>query len=295
MANSEKISIIIPTYNREKLIKRSIQSVLKQTYKNIEIIVVDDASTDNTKKVVKSIRNKKVKYIRLDKNQGACHARNIGLEKATGEYIAFQDSDDIFHNEKLEEQLKNLKKNKADLDFCKICINQNDTSFLVPNEQQEINIKENKILDELCNGNFISTQAILVKKDVFKKYLFDESMSRLQDYDLVLRMANDIKISYTNKVLVDLYTQDDSIGKNPKKLRKAIILFFKKDYNLNNAQKENLINWLLDNNPDSRYYALNEEYIKLLNEHQKLIDSYNGIINSKRWKVITKICNIKNK
>jgi glycosyltransferase involved in cell wall biosynthesis len=101
----EKISIIIPSYNREKLIIRSINSILNQTYQNIEVILIDDGSTDNTKKVISQIKDKRFRYIKLRKNKGANVARNIGIQKAIGNYIAFQDSDDFFHSDKLEKQI----------------------------------------------------------------------------------------------------------------------------------------------------------------------------------------------
>ena len=297
MANNEIISVIIPTYNREKLIKRSIESVLNQTYQDIEIIIVDDASTDNTKKEIDKINDNRIKYYKLKKNQGACHARNYGIKKASGKYIAFQDSDDVFEKEKLEKQLSNLKKNNSDLDFCKISINCDDIQVIVPSEKQEKQIYNNKILDELCNGNFISTQAILVKKDCIKKYLFDEKMPRLQDFDLLFRMTPHIKISYTNEILVNLYTQNDSIGKSDEKLKNAIILILKKKYKLNADQKDTLINWLLNNNPNytnlqKEHLILSKEFSKLIDNYDELLMHYNDVINSKRWRMMDKICKI---
>ena len=118
----EKVSIIIPTYNREKSISKSIKSVLNQTYNDLEVIVVDDGSTDNTEKIIKGIKDTRIKYIKLDKNKGACYARNVGIKKATGKYIAFNDSDDIFHKTKIEKQVMYLKKCNSDLNFCKMKI-----------------------------------------------------------------------------------------------------------------------------------------------------------------------------
>ena len=100
-----KVSVIIPTYNRAKLIKRSILSVLNQTYQNFEIIVVDDGSADDTKSVVESFNNPKIRYIRHDINKGQSAARNTGIKNAKGKYIAFQDSDDEWLPEKLEKQM----------------------------------------------------------------------------------------------------------------------------------------------------------------------------------------------
>ena len=296
MKNKEKISVVIPTYNREKLIVQSINSVLEQTYENIEVIVVDDASTDNTKEVVKKIKDKRVKYIGLKQNKGACNARNVGIENATGDYIAFQDSDDIFRPEKIEKQYSNLIQNKSDMDFCKICINDKDIKIEVPTLEQEESIINNKILDELCNGNFISTQAVLIKKNVIKRYMFDTKLPRLQDFDIVMRMAPEIKISYTKEVLVDLYRQNDSISNSYEKLKNAITFILNKNYKLNLEQKEKLnfalIN-LISNNIElilnRRYDDLMVEYDELNKKHKELYSEYNNIINSKRWQITDKI------
>ena len=307
MKNNDLISVIIPTYNRSKLITKAIESVLNQTYKNLEVIVIDDCSIDNTEDVIKKINDKRLKYIKLDSNKGACYARNVGIKNAKGKYIAFQDSDDEFYPEKLEKQYNNLLKKKSDLDFCKILIN-DDTNIVLPTDQQEKRILDNNIFDELCNGNFISTQAIIVKKELIEKYLFDINMPRMQEFDLLLRMGQNTKFSYTNEVLVNLYTQKDSISKSPKKLEKAIYLFFNKDYKLSDEQKNNLTYYLLNlygkyteiyNDLYEKYNDLDKSYSNLLKSNTKLTDDYNtltneynNIINSKRWKMMNKFCKI---
>ena len=101
------ISIITPTYNCGKFIERTIQSVLNQTYKNWEMIIVDDCSTDDTEKVVKKFKDdKRIKYFKLKTNQGAAVARTEAMKKAKGDFMAFLDSDDLWYKEKLEKQLK---------------------------------------------------------------------------------------------------------------------------------------------------------------------------------------------
>ena len=119
MNNTDLISVIIPTYNRAHLIKRSAQSVLNQTYKNLELIIVDDGSTDNTKEVIDSLNDERIVYVKQE-NHGVSSARNTGINVANGKYIAFQDSDDIWHSDKLEKQINTLKQNNADIVFCKI-------------------------------------------------------------------------------------------------------------------------------------------------------------------------------
>ena len=241
-----KISIIIPTYNRGNIISNSIKSVLNQTYKNLEIIIVDDGSTDNTKEEVDKIGDKKIIYIKLDKNLGAPNARNIGIKNSKGRYISFQDSDDIFYPDKLEKQINNIVNKNSNLDFCKINVIQNSSySYYIPNILQEKSILEGNIFNELISrGNFISTQAILVKKKFIEKYLFDPKMPRLQDYDVILRMIPKVKISYTNEVLVDLHLQNDSLTRSPIKLKQAIYILLNKTYNFNLKQKKSFVNYL---------------------------------------------------
>lgn len=110
--SKDLVSIITPTYNCAKFIGVTIESVLNQTYQNFEMIIVDDASKDNTEEVVKSFKDKRIKYIRLSKNSGPAVARNRAMEEAKGKYMAFLDSDDLWKREKLEKQINFIKKNK---------------------------------------------------------------------------------------------------------------------------------------------------------------------------------------
>lgn len=238
--NNKLISVIIPTYNREKLIVESIKSVLRQTYSKIEIIVIDDGSTDNTEKEINKIKDKRIKYFKLLQNFGASYARNIGIKLAKGKYISFQDSDDIYHTNKLKKQMKNILKNKSDFDFCKIKVNINSTyRYVIPDNTQEKAIIENRIFDGLLTyGNFISTQSILVKKTFIENLLFDVNMPRLQDYDLVLRLIRKLNVSFTNETLVDLYLQTNSITSSKIKMKLAIQKLLNKDFNLNMEQKK---------------------------------------------------------
>lgn len=241
----DKISIIIPTYNRERLINRSLYSVLNQTYKNIEIIVIDDCSTDNTQKVVHNIKTKRIRYIKLEKKKGAAYARNLGIKISKGKYIAFQDSDDVYYYNKLERQIQNLRINKSNFDFCKINIYINNTyNYTIPSNKREKNIIKGEIINELCKGNFISTQSILVEKNIIKQYLFDNNLPRFQDYDLVLRMIPKVKVSYTNEVLADLHLQNDSIGSSIENLKNAVKILYNKNYALNHTQNTTFLKYL---------------------------------------------------
>lgn len=113
------VSIVTPVYNSQKLINKTIESVLTQTYKDFEMILVDDCSTDKSKEIIKrySETDDRIKYHKLDKNSGAAVARNKGIELATGRYICFLDSDDLWTNTKLEEQLNFMKEKDIEFSF----------------------------------------------------------------------------------------------------------------------------------------------------------------------------------
>ena len=243
---NNKISVIIPTYNRENLIGKAITSALNQTYKNLEVLIIDDGSTDNTKEIIDKFSDKRVKYIKLKENLGGSNARNIGIKMATGKFISFQDSDDIFYPNKLEFQINNLINKKSVLDFCKIKVIFNSSlQYIIPHEYQENNIIQGNIFSELIKGgNFISTQSILIKKNFITKYYFDINMPRLQDYELILRMIPKVKISYTRRILVELHIQKDSIQNSKEKLKKAIYILLNKKFKFKSEQKKSFKNYL---------------------------------------------------
>lgn len=243
---SIKISVIIPTYNRGNMIENSITSVLNQTYKNLEVLIIDDGSTDNTKEIIDKIEDKRIRYIKIKENLGGSNARNIGIKEATGRFISFQDSDDTFYPNKLELQFNNMINQNSNLDFCKIKVIFNSSyHHYVPNKFQEKNIMKGNFFTELiANGNYISTQSILVRKKFIEKYYFDVNMPRLQDYELILRMIPKVKLSYTRAVLVDLHIQKDSLQTSNEKLKKAIFILLNKNFNFNRIQKKQFSDYL---------------------------------------------------
>lgn len=119
--NKPNVSVITPVYNAEKFLKETIDSVLKQSYKDFEYLLIDDCSTDNSPEIVKAYAEKdsRVKYIKLQENSGAAVARNTGLEHAQGRYIAFVDSDDLWYPEKLEKQLTFMQENNEAFTYTK--------------------------------------------------------------------------------------------------------------------------------------------------------------------------------
>ena len=312
MKNDTKISVVIPTYNRARLIKKSITSILNQTYKNIEIVVVDDASSDNTEEIVKSIEDSRIKYIKLKKNSGACVARNMGIKAAKGKYISFNDSDDEYLPEKIEIQYNNLIKNNSDMDFCKVRIFIDNCELIVPDDMRINEMGRKGYLKELLAGNYISTQAILVKKSVITKYMFDEKLPRFQDYDLVLRMAADVNMSFTDDILVNIYNSKDSISNSNEKLLEAVKIMINKKYNMNEEYKEmlrlfliqcyanisnkNYVNCIDDlNNKSKEIDRLNKVVYNQQQNINALQSEIDKIINSKSWKITKPLRIVTNK
>lgn len=237
------ISVVIPSYNREKTIIRAIESVINQTYKDMEIIVIDDGSNDNTGTIVSAINDKRVRYIKLEKNMGACYARNYGVNVAVGEYIAFQDSDDEWDSDKLEKQLNYLNKKAADVVFCSFKRHKGGNSTVFPKKH----IEESMLHSMLLNRNYISTQTILGKKECFVAEPFDNELPRFQDWDLVIRISKYYKVVHLNEALVEMYIQSDSISNNPLKALKSYQLI---------RVKYDGMGWLSKHNNADFYYAM---------------------------------------
>lgn len=206
----EKISVVIPTYNRRDSITNCLRSVLNQSYQNLEVIVVDDGSTDGTEEIFRDFPDSRVIYHRYESNQGANHARNVGIRMASGNIIAFQDSDDEWMPEKLEEESKYLIENKKDLVFCGMNRIENGTTTYHPLRDFD---ETGHAVDQLLYGNLISTQTIVVRREVALDIMFDEKLRRFQDWDFVIHTAvKGYKIGYIKKPLVNSVVMDDSIS-----------------------------------------------------------------------------------
>lgn len=221
----ELVSVVIPTYNRAGSIYESCQSVLGQTYSSIELIVVDDCSEDNTEEIVRGIKDPRVRYIRHERNQGACAARNTGIQEARGTYIAFQDSDDYWFPEKLEKQMKALQSSDAEICFCGYIHKESEkvqvrgpSCYYRPGIQKQ----------DLATVFGIGTQTLLIKRVVLLKNLFDQEMPRFQDLELLLRLVHRYRVYYCDEALVLYRTGKDSISANGERLVRACSLLLEK-------------------------------------------------------------------
>ena len=233
------ISVVIPTHNRDRLLKRAILSILNQTYNKIEIIVVDDASICDNKKILDNF-DSRIIYHRFETQQGANICRNKGVELASGQYIAFLDDDDVWREDKLHEQLRFMIKNDIDLSYTGKYI------FTIGENQRIINRrysftwpKSQNFKKEIMRKNFIgTTSSILVKKDKFLEVGgFDPNMPAIEDYDFYIRFIfAGFTVRGIDKGLVYyyVYKENTSLSRNLKKnfqaAKKLLFKHRKKEY-----------------------------------------------------------------
>jgi glycosyltransferase involved in cell wall biosynthesis len=207
-----EVSVIIPSFNRAKIVPKAIDSVLQQTYKDYEIIVIDDGSTDNTKTVLRPYGNKII--YRYQDNGGISSARNRGIEIAGGTYIALLDSDDYWLEEKLERQMACFKENASYGMVATRCSSFSiDGNFDVLEPQGKIRKKNRPgksgwIYQDLFYRNFIRTSSVVIRQDCFGKVgLFDESLYQGEDVDMWMRMAKAYQVGFINEPLT-VYTDN---------------------------------------------------------------------------------------
>ena len=209
MNNSKPIvSVIIPTFNRANLLISAIESVLSQTIKDFELIVVDDASTDDTQQKVAAIDDPRIRYIVQEKNLGECGTRNTGLDAAQGQYIAFLDSDDEWLPNKLEKQLNVFKTAPDDLGVVYSWLQViNDQGKIIRMRKPDIS---GDVKDYLIYKNLIGTPStVMIKKECIEPGLkFDTNLRCCGDWDMWLRISKQYRFEVIPEPLT-LYRDHD--------------------------------------------------------------------------------------
>ncbi|MBR2833503.1 MAG: glycosyltransferase [Bacilli bacterium] len=233
------VSVIIPSYNHEKYIKECIMSVLNQTYKNLEVFVMDDCSTDNSQKVIKSIKDDRFKAFYSKKNKGTVRTVNELMNKCSGDYIAVIGSDDIWEKSKIEKQVDFLDNNKsvgAVFSAAEI-IDENNNIYeddydFNHNVFNNENIKRGERMRYFFEkGNHLCHSSSLIRKSVVDKIgLYNVSYMQLHDYDYWVRLINNF----------DIYILDEKLVKYRR--------FKKNKKNLSNNSTESLIRVVNENN-----------------------------------------------
>ena len=210
---SELVSIITPLYNSSDFVGNTIKSVLAQTYQNWELIIIDDASTDGSAKIAESFatKDKRIKLIKLDSNKGPAAARNRGIKEASGRYIAFLDSDDLWHEEKLYKQLKFMKKNHYAFTY---------TGFEKINEEGKVigtifPYKEEVCYYDLLKSNHIGCLTAMIDLGMLGHKMYMPNIKKRQDHGLWLEVLKFIDKAYClNKVLGQYRIIKGSISRN---------------------------------------------------------------------------------
>jgi len=213
------VSVILPTYNRSSTLREAMESVLEQTYEDLELIVVDDGSTDDTMDVVQSVRDPRVRYIRLAENRGVSHARNVGLAHARGVWVAFQDSDDLWRPAKLEHQMDvalQAGEKVGVWGFWQVDY-PDGTSHRFPRTPPHP--EEPLHVSLLYRGLGICPQVVLLPADVAREVRFPETVSLAEDVIYLLRVATrGLPFRFIEEVLVRVrrWSREEHLSESPR-------------------------------------------------------------------------------
>lgn len=280
--NDILVSVIIPTHNRKVLLRKAINSVISQTYKKIECIVVDDGSGDGTESYISDlIEERRVIFIRtgLEKSKGASYTRNVGIKASQGQYIAFLDDDDIWLPTKIEKQVKLAMSSRAGLVYCGRIF---ETDFNREGRVRE-RIKdtgkfpEGNISHEAVVRAITVSSTLLVKRQLLEEVgMFDEDLRVWEDYELAMRVLQHTKAAVVREDLV-IYR---NITKDHAKLSNNFLDVWEIDVRQVDNKNRDLIEKLSQIDRDRhRLY----EYITLFNCARK-----NGIV-LKQMKYVMKV------
>lgn len=204
-----KVSIIMPTFNRGWIISKAIDSVLRQSFQDFELIIVDDNSIDDTSDVVKRYTDKRIKYIKSDINVGVSGARNIGLKQSDDEIIAYLDSDNLWYEKYLEVMINSLE-SKVGM----IMVYSGQNLLLIGGDKNNTKVLGMRTRNEkydpykMTEGNYIDINCVIHKRNIFDNLgYFDETLKNLEDWDLFVRIVikYPFKVKHVDQVLGEYY------------------------------------------------------------------------------------------
>jgi len=209
------VSVIITTYNRAIYLKRAIKSVISQTFKNFELLIIDDCSTDNTEQIVHSITDDRIIYYKNETNMGVHQARNNGIQMARGSFIAFLDDDDEWLPEKLKKQTELFKKlpNEYGLVYSGYLVSLNGK--IVAKNMPKF---KGDCRDYLLRFNILATNTALVRRSCFDKVGHFEYMPSIEDWEMWIRISEYHKFDYVPEALSIYYVHESQVSRNVKKL-----------------------------------------------------------------------------
>lgn len=285
MQDNSLVSVIIPAYNRAKLLPNSIASIQAQTYTNWECIIVDDFSTDNTKELVESliVHDSRIKYFTNERIKGAQGARNTGILQAKGGWIAFNDSDDEWVNDKLEKQLNELYLNnfRYDIVIHGDCIVFNHSANTYK-EQKLLKTEGESPYNLYLKGSNIFFPAILTsRKALLQINLLDESVPSYQEWDTVLQLSQFCKFVHIQEPLFIYHIHNlETISKDLHREISGVNFIrdkYKRDFINNYSNKEfvQIISINFHKAVVNKYWNLAKDTIRLVSEilpyHKKIV------------------------
>jgi glycosyltransferase involved in cell wall biosynthesis len=210
-----KVSVVIPTHNRASFLQAAIQSVLNQTFQDFEIIVVDDASEDQTGEVVQSFTDPRLRYMRHETSRGQGATRNAGLHQASGEYVALLDDDDEWMLQKLEKQVALLdgSPSKVGMVYAGVCRVEVSSKRVL---NRVIPEKRGSIFRDLCEKNWIGgCSSVVLRRSCLEKIgWFEEGLAAQADYDLWIRISKEFDIECIREPLVYYGVHGNRISTN---------------------------------------------------------------------------------
>ncbi len=199
--SSPALTVIIPTHNRAQLVCRAIRSVLSQTFRDFEIIVVDDASTDDTREAVSGLADPRIRLVRREKNGGAAASRNTGIAVARGQFVTFLDSDDEYLPTKLERQVHVLSNAAPEVGAveCGLKIRAKERVYISPP-----NLKGQSYEGFFGYERGVNVAPLLLRREVAVMLAFDE-LAALEDWDFMLRLLRVRKVAFVEDPLVIIH------------------------------------------------------------------------------------------
>lgn len=220
--NPPIVSIVIPAFNAEKYIRESIDSILTQTFKNYEIIVVDDGSTDGTRIIIQQ-SYPSVRYF-LQKNGGPAKARNVGIKEARGEYIAFLDADDFWLPTKLEKQIQYFNQH-PEVSFIFTENSMFDEKGIVRHTlQKRDRLLKRDIVRSIFMSSYLATPTVIVRKTVFEEVgYFEENLFAAEDDNMWMRIAMKFKVGLIDEPLTMVRINRGSLTHNMENIKRGVI------------------------------------------------------------------------
>ena len=236
MSKNNLVSIIMNCWNGEKYLAASVQSIIEQTYKNWELIFWDNNSDDDSKNILLSFKDKRIKYFNGKKKVNLYFARNKAIKKAKGKYLCFLDTDDLWKSDKLEKQIKFISKKKVKFIY--------SNYYILKNQKKKIaffkNLPEGIITNNLLKFYSVGLLTVIMEKNLLKKFKFNKKYNVIGDFDLFIRLSRIVKFYYMHTPLAISRSHE----KNFSRLNSKLFV-------------NERINWFKENKEDFKSYNLN--------------------------------------